>query len=282
MNLTRFGVWTSYRAIGEDNAGDAARLAQDLGFGAFWLGGSPEPAALAPLLSATDRLAAATGIVNVWQSEPAVAAAQQAELAREFPDRSLIGIGVGHPEATSDYGHPLRAMREFLDGLDAAPTPLPADQRALAALGPKMLDLCGERSLGTHSYFVPVEHTRFARERLGADALIAVELAVVLDTDAERARTKARGYAKLYLGLRNYTNNLLRFGFAESDIAGEGSDRLIDTIIPHGGADEIAAAARAHLDAGADHVCLQTVGASGVPRDEWGSLAAALGLSGGR
>jgi probable F420-dependent oxidoreductase len=280
IELGNFGLWTSYCAIGEDNAAEAAALAERLGYGTFWLGGSPNPARVTPLLAATERLTAATGIVNVWQSEPQTVAAERAQLVTNFPDRFMLGIGIGHPEATSDYKHPLTAMRNFLDGLDAAQRPVPPEERCLAALGPKMLDLSRERAAGTHTYFVSPEHTRFARERVGPDKLVAPEMACVLDTDVEGARVKAREYAKTYLGLSNYTNNLLRFGFTEADIADGGSDRLIDVIIPHGSAEEIAAAAREHLDAGADHVCLQTVGVTGVPVDEWTALAAALRLSG--
>ncbi len=167
-------------------------------------------------------------------------------------------------------------MRTFLDGLDAAPTPPPAGERCLAALGPKMLDLAGERTAGTHTYFVPVEHTRFARERLGPGKLVAPELACVVETDPERARAVARKYAELYLGLRNYTKNLLEFGFTEADLADGGSDRLIDAVIPHGTAEEIGEVARAHLEAGADHVCLQPLGEEGIPRESWTALARAL------
>jgi probable F420-dependent oxidoreductase len=276
MQLGEIGVWTAYRAIGEQNAGEAAKLVADLGYGAFWLGGSPRLPTVRPLLDATERLVVATGIVNVWQYEPAQLAAERAELARDFPDRLLLGVGIGHPEATSDYSKPLSTMRAFLDGLDAAAIAVPREDRCLAALGPKMLDLCVERSLGTLTYFTPVEHTRFARERVGEHPLIATELACVVDTDADRARAAARKYAELYLGLRNYTSNLRRFGFTDDDIAGGGSDALIDAIIPHGTADQIAAVARAHLDAGADHVCLQPVGVSGIPHEEWTALASAL------
>jgi alkanesulfonate monooxygenase SsuD/methylene tetrahydromethanopterin reductase-like flavin-dependent oxidoreductase (luciferase family) len=124
MQLPRIGVWTSYRAIGEDNAAEAAQLAEQLGL-AFWLGGSPQLPTLRPLLDATERLIVATGIVNVWQYEPGRLAAEYAELADAFPGRLLVGIGIGHPEATSDYAHPLATMRGFLDGLDAATPPLP-------------------------------------------------------------------------------------------------------------------------------------------------------------
>lgn len=278
MNLTKFGIWTTYRSIGRENAGEAARLAEELGFGALWLGGSPSPDELRPMLAATDRLVAATGIVNIWVTPPDTVAVEAAALERDFPDRSLIGIGAGHPEATSDYTHPLRSTVKYLDGLDSAPEPLPGERRALAALGPKMLDLSGERSLGTHPYFVSVDHTSFARERLGSGPLVAPELACVLDTDTERARATAREYAQTYLGLSNYTNNLLRHGFTERDLADGGSDRLIDAVIPHGDAEAIADAVRGHLEAGADHVCVQTLGVAGVPREEWTALAGALGL----
>jgi probable F420-dependent oxidoreductase len=141
-----------------------------------------------------------------------------------------------------------------------------------------MLDLSAARSLGAHTYFVGVAHTRSARERLGAGALLAPELACVLETDAGGAREQARRYAELYLRLSNYTGNLLRHGFRDADIEGGGSDQLIDAVIPHGSADQVAAAARAHIDAGADHVCLQPVGGRGIPRREWTALATALGL----
>jgi probable F420-dependent oxidoreductase len=278
MQLGEFGVWTSYRAVGEENAGEAAKLVEDLGFGTFWLGGSPQLPALRPLLETTERIVVATGILNVWASEGERVATDFAELEARFPGRVLLGIGIGHPEATSHYQRPLAAMQSFLDGIDAAGTPVPRTRRCLAALGPKVLKLSADRSLGAHTYFVPAEHTRVARETLGEAAILAPELACVLDADVESARANARAYAALYLGLRNYTNNLRGYGFSEEDIAGGGSDRLIDSVIPHGGAEEIAAAARRHLSAGTDHVCLQAVGVRGIPRSEWTALASALGI----
>lgn len=167
MDLGRFGVWTSLRVLGEENAARAARLAEELGFGTLWLGGSPRLPSVRPLLEGSERLTVATGIVNVWNYESAELTAEYHELEGEFPGRLLLGIGVGHPEATSIYEKPLRKMRSFLDGLDADDVPVPNDRRCLAALGPKMLDLSRERSLGTHPYFTPVEHTRFARQHLG-------------------------------------------------------------------------------------------------------------------
>ena len=276
MELGRFGVWTSYRALGEENAGEAAALAESLGYGTFWLGGSPRLPGVRPLLAATETLVVATSIVNIWAYEPGELAAEHALLARDFPGRLLVGVGVGHPEATSDYTKPLTAMRTFLDGLDAAEAPLPHERRAVAALAPRMLALSAERSLGALPYFVPLAHTSIARERIGPAALLAPEVAVVVDDDAQRARAVARDYAKLYLGLSNYTNNLLTLGFGDADIAGGGSDRLIDAVVPHGTPETLAGLLRSHLEAGADHVAVQTCGEPGSWRSDWAALAAAL------
>jgi probable F420-dependent oxidoreductase len=276
VDLGSFGIWTSLRAIGEDQAGAAAELVERLGYGAFWLGGSPRLPQVRPLLEATTGIVVGTSIVNVWAYDPAQLAAEYAELERDFPGRLLVGVGVGHPEATSDYTKPLTAMRAFLDGLDAADPPLPRDRRCLAALAPKMLALSAERSLGAVPYFVPLAHTAAVRAQLGAGALVAPEIACVVDDDTQRAREAARAYAQLYLGLSNYTGNLLQHGFGEDDIADGGSDRLIDAVVPHGTAEELAGVARAHLEAGADHVALQVTGEPGIPRRGWTALAEAL------
>jgi probable F420-dependent oxidoreductase len=276
MELTKYGVWIG-RSIGQEQYGDAAKLAEQLGYGALWLGGSPRLPVLRPLLETTERLVIATGIVNVWQYEPAQLAAEFQALDAEFPGRVLLGIGIGHPEATAEYKTPLAKMREFFDGLAAAQPPVPRERMIAAALGPKMLDLSYERSLGTHPYFTPPAHTRFARERLGPDALIAPELAVSISGgDDDANREAARNYATLYCGLRNYTSNLERFGYTPADFADGGSDRLLDEIVPQGTAEQVATTVRAHLDAGAAHVCVQTVGVDGVPTAEWTALAAEL------
>src|SRR3954468_15748962 len=273
MELGRIGIWHS-RSKGDP--GVIVPAIEELGYGALWLGGSPSVAQARVYVEAGTTLPVITGILNVWQHDPADVARDHANLTKDFPDRFILGIGIGHPEATSDYTRPLKTMREFFDGLDAAETPVPKDQRLAAALGPKMLDLSKERSLGTHPYFIDVQHTRFARERLGPDALVAPEVAVVVEEDPETARAHAREYAKLYLALTNYTANLLKFGYTERDIADGGSDRLIDAVIPHGSPETIADAVRAHLDAGADHVCLQPLGHGAEPLEDFRSLANAL------
>ncbi len=271
MTLGQIGIWRR-----RQSGAEGVEELEALGYSALWIGSSPSTADARPCLERTSAMTIATGILNIWQHEPADVAAGHAELTREFPGRFLLGIGAGHPEATSDYTRPLASIRAFFDGLDAADPPVPRDERAGAALGPKMLDLAAERALGAHTYFIPPEHTRFARERIGPDALLAPELAVVVETDPEAARAIAREYAKYYLELSNYTNNLKRFGFDDNDIAGGGSDRLIDTVVPHGSPEAIAEAVRAHLDAGADHVCVQPLGHGPNPTDDYHALAAVL------
>jgi len=271
VELGKLGVWTSARALGEARPDEAAVVAEELGYGVFWLGGSPRLSALRSVLAATERIVAATGIVNIWAYEPAQLDAEYADLEAEFPGRVLVGIGVGHPEATSAYVRPLTAMTAFLESLS-----IPVERRCVAALAPRMLALSKERSRGAIPYFVPVAHTASARAALGIGPLLAPELAVVVDEDGERGRAVAREYAGLYLGLRNYTSNLLRHGFDEEDVAGGGSDRLIDEIVPHGGAGLVAAAVRAHLDAGADHVAVQVLGEPGVPARGWAAVAREL------
>jgi probable F420-dependent oxidoreductase len=255
MPLGQIGIWRR-----RQDGVDALQELEALGYGTFWIGSSPSVADARPFLEHTSTLTIATGILNVWQHEPGDVAAAHADLRREFPGRFLLGIGIGHPERTSEYRKPLATMRAFFDGLDAASEPVPRDERITAALGPKMLQLAAERSLGAHPYFTPVEHTRLARETVGPDAMVATEVAVVVEPDDERARERARSYAATYLGTSNYVRNLLRLGFTERDIADGGSDRLIDAVIPHGTAGAVAEAVRAHLDAGADHVCLQPLG----------------------
>jgi len=271
MELGQIGIWRR-RQVGLDDLEEI----EALGYGTLWVGNSPSLAQARPFLERSSTLVVATGILNIWGHEPADVAAGHAELRRTFPGRFLLGVGVGHPEATSDYRRPLAAMRTFLDGLDAAAEPVAREERVVAALGPKMLQLARERSLGAHPYFTPLEHTRIARDTIGPEPLLAVEVAVVVEPDDEAAREHARAYAATYLAASNYTRNLERLGFTERDLADGGSDRLIDAVIPHGQAGAVAEAVRAHLDAGADHVCVQPLGHGAMPVDDYRALAREL------
>ena len=274
MALTEFGIWASKGIFGDEGP-EAARLLEELGFGALWVGGSPHLTDLRPLLEATETLTVATSIANVWHYGAEEMVADWEQLEADFPGRALAGIGAGHPEHDGDYSKPFSAVREYLDRFDEAGQP-PVERRLLAALAPRMIDLATSRAAGSIPYFVPVSHTRLSRQQLGEGPLLAPEMACVLDEDPERARAKARGFAELYLGLTNYRKAVLRGGFEEADLEGGGSDRMIDAVVPQGSAEQVAAAARAHLEAGADHVALQPVGTEGLPRAEWTALAAAL------
>jgi len=159
---------------------------------------------------------------------------------------------------------PYSKMVSFLDALPDNAAPV-----VLAALGPKMLQLSAERPAGAHPYFVPAEHTALARDVLGPDPLLIPELAVAL-SDGDAGEAAARAYAKFYLTLPNYTSNLRRFGYGDDDLTGTGSERLIADVVPHGPA-AVAGRLRAHLDAGADHVVVQLLGADGF---DSGGLAA--------
>jgi probable F420-dependent oxidoreductase len=259
--LGRFGVWLGSAKLSPE----LASTIEGLGYGAVWMGSAPGDLQLAEqLLDATTTLTVATGIVNIWTYDAASVAAACHRVQARHPGRFLLGIGVGHPEATgARYAKPYQALVQYLDELDAAQVPL--DRRVLAALGPKVLRLSADRSAGAHPYLTTPEHTRGAREILGAGVLLAPEQKVVVDRDPVRARSIGRAVVeKPYLGLVNYTNNLRSLGYTDEDLAGGGSDRLIDDLVAHGDAASIAARLTAHLDAGADHVSIQPLTAAGA------------------
>lgn len=280
-DLGRFGVWWSgsWHDADDRELNVAAEL-ESLGYGTLWSSGGFEPG-LAPrfgeLLAATDRAVVASGIASIWTTMPADLGPAVADLEERFDDRFLLGIGASHSMIVPDYARPYSRMVEYLDELDASDSPVPRERRVLAALGPRMLELAKTRAAGAHPYFVPVEHTAYAREVLGPGPLLATEVAVVLESDRAAALQRAREYASIYLPLPNYTNNLRRFGFTDDDIEGGGSDRLIEAVIPWGDAATVAERLRAHLDAGADHVCVQVVADfTKFPLAEYRELAPAL------
>jgi probable F420-dependent oxidoreductase len=280
MELGSLGVWSG--ALRRRERGvvlDAAAELETLGYGTIWFpGGAHEGLAehILALLEHTRRAVIATGIVNIWTHPPAEVAAEHRAITQAHPGRFLLGVGVSHravvEQSGQAYAQPLRKMVEYLDALDAAPTPVPIDERILAALGPRMLRLAGERSLGTHPYFVPPEHTRLARAALGPGKVVAPEQMVVVETDPQRARAIARPSIERYLNAPNYTNNLLRLGFAVEDFANGGSDRVVDAIVAWGDVPHIMRRVHDHHEAGADHVCIQVL--TEPPQDLGQSMAA--------
>lgn len=273
--LGEVGVWRH----GDHLDAALVRSIEALGYGTVWIGGSP-PSDLRlaeALLDATERLQVATGIVNIWKSDATELAESYHRIEARHPGRLLLGIGSGHREATPERARPIEAMGRYLDVLDEGGVPVRA--RVLSALGPRMLALAAERSAGTHPYLTIPPQTAEEREALGPDALVAPEQTVVLDPDPSSARRSGRAFLTRYLGMENYTRTMLRGGFTPQDVAGEGSDALLDRIVVHGDAPALAAAVRAHLDAGADHVCVQVQPASGDIVPALRALAAELHLT---
>ncbi len=285
--LTGTGIWSGLLRYGDP--GEIATVAaelESLGYSALWIPdvGGDLFGPLANLLGATSSATIATGILNVWMHTPEETAAQHARLAAEHGPRWLCGIGISHRpfidhvNEPGTYQKPVETMANYLDGLDAAPTPLAVDDRVIAALGPKMLELARTRTAGTHPYLVTPELTAKARAGIGPDGLVASEQGVVLETDPTVAREIARAHLKTYLGLPNYSNNWKRQGFTDDDIADGGSDRLVDALVVWGDEATIAARVQDHRDAGADHVCIQVLTSDqrAMPTEQFRALAPAL------
>jgi probable F420-dependent oxidoreductase len=256
IELGRIGIWRHPSGLTPDLVAEV----EALGYGTIWIGGSPDGdlAVAENILDATDHIAVATGILNVWKDDATPVAASYHRITAKHPGRFLLGLGIGHPEATQEYQQPYAKLVSYLDELDELK--VPAEGRVLAALGPKVLRLAAERSAGAHPYLVTPEHTRWAREILGDGPLLAPEQKIVLETDPERARAIGRPRVQQpYLGLTNYLNSLRRLGWTDADFADGGSDALIDALALHGDAEAIARGITAHLDAGADHVAIQVL-----------------------
>jgi probable F420-dependent oxidoreductase len=262
--LGPIGIWMPPPARAGIDPEQYAREIETAGFTSVWFPGMNSAADLAeiePMLAATERLVLGTGIASVWTWAPAELAAETNRLAATYPERFVLGLGVSHAplvESTGQaYVKPYSKMVQFLDELPKTAAPV-----VLAALGPKMLELSRDRTLGAHPYFTPPEHTAFSRSVLGPEPLLIPELAVALAPGTVGAAA-ARDYARRYLRLPNYTNNLKKFGFTDTDIAGAGSDRLMSRVVPNG-PEATATRLREHLAAGADHVVVQLVTGGGT------------------
>jgi probable F420-dependent oxidoreductase len=269
-------------------AQEAIAEVEEMGYCAVWVPEAVlrEPfASTALLLSATKKIVLATGIASLHARTAQTMNAGWKTVTEAFPDRFVLGIGVSHAPMVTGvhkgaYDKPYSTMVEYLDAMDSglyfSPAPSTTPRRVLAALGPKMLKLAAERANGAHPYFTPAEHTAFARSTMGKEAFLAPEVAVVLETDATKARAIARGFMKTYTGLPNYANNLKRFGFEHDEIVGQ-EDRLVDAIVGWGTTDTVVARIKEHFDAGADHVCIQVLtDATGtLPMRQWRELAQA-------
>jgi probable F420-dependent oxidoreductase len=289
--LGRVGAWTfDLERLSAAAARDYAHELEGLGIRALWipesLGSKEVFAHVGLLLAASQRLIVASGIANMWARDATAMANGNRALAEAYPGRFLLGIGVSHAPVVkmrgARYDKPVESMTSYIDAMEKAPYTGTASTEppgvVLAALGPRMLRLAAQRTIGAHPYFVPVEHTAVARKELGVGPLLAVEQAAVLATDPVVARATARRHMKRYLALENYANNLRRLGWSDADLNGEGSDALVDAIVAWGDVSAIRARVEKHAAAGADHVCIQMlrVDTNAHPLAEWRAAAPKL------
>ena len=267
MKLGRLGVWYSTDKLNAAQAADLMRVIEKNGYSAYWYPESRgyESLSLAGyLLSHSRKLVVGSSIANIYARDPYTARRGMVSLNAFYGDRFILGLGVSHrPMVEGVRGHrydkPLATMRAYLDGMskdfpEAKDAPV-----ALAALGPKMLELSAQRTLGALPYNVTPKHTALAAKILGPNKMLAVEQKVTIETDPAKARALGRKELSRYMVLDNYRNNWLREGFSEADLANGGSDRFIDAMCLWGDADTVRKGLRAHFDAGATHVCLQPV-----------------------
>jgi probable F420-dependent oxidoreductase len=277
MQLKRLGVWAGLDGLSAQQAAAFAQRVEAWGYGALWIPeavGREAFSACSWLLANTTTLIVATGIANIYARDAFSAAAAQKGLNEQSDGRFLMGLGVSHVPLVEglrhlQYGKPVATMRSYLQAMAgcAYRSVLPAatPQTILAALGPKMLELSGQLTDGAHPYNVPPEHTRQAREILGPGKLLCVEQGAILETEPSKARATARRFLAVYMGLPNYVENWKRLGFSDADVAGQGSDRLIDSVIVWGDERAIRSRIEAHWQAGADQVCVQAIGESELP-----------------
>jgi len=288
VDLRPIGLWTFQVDTQPVSLGrELAAEIENLGYGALWLpeaAGRDAVVSATLLLGATQRLTLGTGVVPLYAREPPILNAAWKTLEDAYPGRFVLGIGVSHAPLVegilgSDYGPPLATMRSYLERMDAAPffaaPPPRPPRRVLAALGPKMLALAAERADGALTYNCTPEHTAAARPVMG-EKMLAVEQKVALTSDPTEARDIARNTLRIYTGLPNYVNNWLRLGFGGDEISGL-ADRFVDAVVAWGDDDALRARVQAHLDAGADHVCVQVLSRDGkIPVEDWRRLAPVL------
>lgn len=278
MDIGKVGIWFFLDTMTAPQSTDFAKQVEKNGYRALWI---PEAVGREPfahasyLLDHTDRLTIATGIANIWARDAITMSAASKTVAELSGGRFILGIGVSHQPLVSNlrghnYDKPYSYMKEYLakmkGALYRAPMPKEPVPVVLAALHPKMLALSASEANGTHTYFVPPEHTAKARAQIGPNAMLCAAQAVILESDAAKARAAAREYMKTYVPrLPNYTNNLKALGWADSEFENGCSDRLVDAIVAWGSEEKIRDRFDAHLKAGASHVCFLPLRADNAP-----------------
>jgi probable F420-dependent oxidoreductase len=271
MKLGRLGVWYSTDKLDGEQLAELAKTVENNGYSALWYPESRgyESMSLgAYLLSKSEKLVIGSSIANIYARDPFTSRRALVSMNELYGNRFILGLGVSHiPMVEGLRGHhydkPVTTMRAYLEALHKD-LPTGADAPVVvAALGPKMLQLSAEKSMGAVPYNVTPKHTAMAAKTLGNRKILAVEQKVTIETDPAKARALGRKELSRYMVLPNYRNNWLRIGFSEADLSGGGSDRFIDAMCLWGDAATVKKGLRAHFDAGATHVCLQPVHADG-------------------
>jgi probable F420-dependent oxidoreductase len=289
VDLGKVGIWSRELRYNPDRGACAAAAAEleELGYAAIFVpdAGGDVLTEIERLLAATRQIPLVTGVLNIWMHEPEEVASRGVSILSRFGSRFLLGLGASHAPLVESaqrgpYTRPYSKMVSYLNALDAATTTVPAADRMVAALGPRMLSLARARTSGAHPDLVPPEHTAMARDILGPRVVLAPEQAVILAADRRSGLEQAKSFIASYLLLPNYVRNLRRLGFGDDDLTGSGSDRLADALVACGDEEAVAGRVRAHHDAGADHVCIQVLGTSeggeALPLEAWRRLAPAL------
>jgi len=309
MELQRKGVFLFSEGLPAAALAAAVQRIERLGYGAVWF---PEAVGREPfakasfVLSNSERLVAATGIVNIYGRDPMVCAMAQQTLNEQSGGRFLLGLGVSHSLLVEmrghAYGKPLAAMRSYVENIRAShaaisvernllvegmseqpvghgsrgaiTTPVGEMPIILAALGPKMTALSGEIAQGSHPANTTPEHTARAREILGPEPWLAPFQRVCLTRDAARARAIGRQMIAFYLQLPNYRNVWTSLGYTADDFEHGGSDRLVDAMLAWGDENTLRARIDAHLQAGADHVPIFSVDPENPALPCWRALEA--------
>lgn len=275
MDIGEIGVWFHTDALSSPEAVDLVQRVEALGYGAFWFGegfGRDPLAHAALLLAKTSRIVIATGIASIYSRDAIAMSGAAHTLAEQSGGRFLLGIGVSYPPLVEVRGHvwgpPVESMERYLEQMSnaryASVPPAEEPPVVLAALGPRMTKLAATRARGSHPCNVTPEYTAEARHRMGPDAWLCVEQKVILETNPTRAREIARAGLVHYMNAPHQQRNWRKMGLDESDYRGSGSDRLVDTLVVWGDAAAIAGRVRAHLDAGATHVCIQPLEPEGT------------------
>ncbi|MEO1063557.1 MAG: TIGR03620 family F420-dependent LLM class oxidoreductase [Actinomycetota bacterium] len=230
------------------------------------------------LLAGSERILVASAIARIGDRTPGNAAAAHAYLRGAYDGRHVLGLGLG-PLARQPG--PMRVLLDWLDEFDAADEAFGGEATTLlAAYGPRMVRLGGERSLGAMTFLVTPEHTAASRELLGADPVLVAEQAVVLTEDRAEARSIARAHTTPYVASAPHERKFAALGFGPADWSGGHSDRLLDALVASGTMDECVERLREHLDAGADHVACCVLGTETVDDElsAYAELADALGV----